>query len=398
MKILMVAPHASWPQTTAGRIRLWEELNFFAARHEVTLVSFAETEQEWAGKRELERICCRVIYCPFPDQPAAPDAALRRLVPDALGAPEMQNALEQLRTHRFDVVLLETLGLARYRELLSCPTVLTEYDIVSQLFRQYADHWLTRRDDGEHARSYAYWRAMALRMYEYENRTWGLFPLRAAVSAADQAEMERRCVQGKSIVVENGVNPVSHPLLPLDEGRTILFPGAMNYPPNAEAAVHLARTIMPLVWRVAPDTRLCIAGKEPGAPILALRTDPRIEILPNPVDMQQVAARATVVAVPLHLGSGTRMKILEALAWGVPVISTTHGCEGLDVADGETILIRDEPQAFADGILELLADPAQRVRLRRAGRQLVETRYDWQQIFSKFEDALQELVNEPSTS
>jgi glycosyltransferase involved in cell wall biosynthesis len=210
--------------------------------------------------------------------------------------------------------------------------------------------------------------------------------------------MVRRCSQGKTIVVENGVNPQTNALVQNEGARAVLFTGTLNYTPNIQAAIHLAQTIMPLVWRVEPGMRLCIAGKDPTEPVLALASDSRIEILSNPTDMRRVAERAAIAVVPLQIGGGTRIKILEALAWGLPVVSTARGCEGLEVVDNETILIRDEPQAFADAIIELITDHARRNSLRNAGRQLVEARYDWQGIFPKLEAAMEELCKDDRSS
>jgi glycosyltransferase involved in cell wall biosynthesis len=306
----------------------------------------------------------------------------------------MRMALEKVEPHRFDVVLLETLFLARYRELLPARTVLAEYDIVSQIYKQYAQLWQTRNSDAEVARTRAFWRATVLWMEAYENHMWPQFSLRTTVSTRDKTEMDRRCPQGKTIVIENGINTQTNALLQNQGAPTVLFTGTLHYVPNTEAAIALARTIMPLVWRADPTIRLCIAGRNPPAPVLALATDPRIEVQSNPADMKRVAEHAAIAVVPLHIGGGTRIKILESLAWGLPVVSTTLGCEGLAVVDGETIVIRDEPQAFAEAIVELMTDVARRNKLRRQGRQLVELRYDWQRIFPQLEEALESLSNE----
>jgi glycosyltransferase involved in cell wall biosynthesis len=397
MNILMVTPHSPYPPVSGGRIREWELLNFLAARHTLTLVSFFNTEQEQQGRPELERVCRRVIFCKYLEKPLPAAMKLHRDLPWNLYSyhlPEMRMALERVEPHRFDVVLLETLFLACYRELLPARAVLAEYDIVSQIYKQYAQLWQTRTGAAEVAQARAFWKATALSTEAYENRMWSQFSLRTTVSVKDKAEMDRRCSQGKTIVIENGVNTGTNELLQNDGARTVLLMGTLSYVPNAEAAISLARTIMPLVWRVDPTICLCIAGSNPPAPVLALATDPRIEIQPNPTDMKRIAERAAISVVPLRIGGGTRLKILESLAWGMPVVSTTLGCEGLDVVDGETIVIRDEPQAFADGIVELMTDAARRNKLRCQGRQLVERRYDWQGIFPQLEEALESLSEE----
>jgi glycosyltransferase involved in cell wall biosynthesis len=108
--------------------------------------------------------------------------------------------------------------------------------------------------------------------------------------------------------------------------------------------------------------------------------------------MDNVARHATITVAPLRLGSGTRVKILDSMAWGLPVVSTTMGVEGIDAADGQHLLVRDGAEEFAEAVVQLLTDAALWVRLRSAGGALVRERYSWDKVFAPMEDALIELI------
>jgi glycosyltransferase involved in cell wall biosynthesis len=171
--------------------------------------------------------------------------------------------------------------------------------------------------------------------------------------------------------------------------------GALDYFPNVDAAFHLVNTIMPAVWARGPDIRLIIAGRHPDPSLSSLLADPRVQMVANPEDMRSVAAQASVSAVPLRNGAGTRVKILQSLAWGLPVISTQLGCAGLSLTDGEGLVIRDDPEAFAEAVVRSLTDAGLWRRLSSAGRALVEQRYGWEPLLERFEAELYRFVDGP---
>jgi glycosyltransferase involved in cell wall biosynthesis len=229
-------------------------------------------------------------------------------------------------------------------------------------------------------------------MRQYENKTWPAFDLRITVSRLDQEEMDSRCPDGKTMVAENGVNTNEIRLLPFNKSKKILFVGTMNYFPNIDGALFMAQSIMPYIWRLDPDVRLCIAGRNIPRKIIDLGADPRIEIIKDAPDIKVVAADCSVSVVPLRLGGGTRIKILEAFALGLPVVSTAKGCEGLAVEDGLHLMIRDDPEAFAAAVTMAVNDQYLSGTLRRNGRMLVEAKYDWQKIFKSVEERMLKLV------
>jgi glycosyltransferase involved in cell wall biosynthesis len=278
-----------------------------------------------------------------------------------------------------------------YRDLFVPRAVLQEHNIESQLARQFVAHRsdapAQREGDGPN-----FWRAVAMQMEAYETRTWPAFRLRVAVSHADKAVIDRRCAAGRTIVLENGADTRASVVRDRLGPQTVLFAGAMDYYPNLDAAHYLTQAIMPAVWARRPEVRLIIAGRKAGT-ALSAPADPRIQLVTNPDDMRTVAADASLSVVPLRLGAGTRLKILESLAWGLPVVSTRLGCAGLTLTDGEHLIVRDDPDGLADATVHLLSDAELWHRVSVAGRAAVEGRYGWESLLETFEAELCGFVN-----
>jgi glycosyltransferase involved in cell wall biosynthesis len=230
-------------------------------------------------------------------------------------------------------------------------------------------------------------------MERYENRQWPAFPVRAVVSEVDAEQMRRRVATGKIVIAPNGADPSIWLPDVKQASHTVLFTGHLAYPPNIDALEFLASEIWPRVRKKAPGTTLIIAGRSPTERVNACAHTAGAELHAGPQFMHRIARRAALTIVPLRFGSGTRVKILESLAWGLPVVSTTLGCEGLDVIDGEHLLVRDDPAQFADAVVQLLSDTALWQKLRNQGRELIRESYNWERVFEPLEMALLELVS-----
>lgn len=393
MKLLMVTAYSPYPPTSGGRIRQWEQIRCLSRRHDVTVVFFEESTGD--APSALNGLCRRVVAVPQPQRLTEDDLAISRGAPWPLRSCAtlgMHRALEEIRPHAFDAVIVDSLYMTLYRDLFPARAVLQEHNIESQLAKQYTGR--PRSDaPAEHGPERLYWRAVVRQMEAYENRMWPTFPLRVTVSQQDKAEIDRRCTTGRTVVVENGAD-VHAPVVRDEPGaRTILFMGALDYLPNIDAAFYLVNAIMPAVWARGPDIGLIIAGRQPDPSLSTLCGDHRVQIVANPADMRAVAAQASVSAVPLRMGAGTRLKILQSLAWGLPVVTTALGCEGLALADGSHLVVRDDPEAFAEAVVQLLSDAGFWRRLSSAGRAVVEQRYGWEPLLERFEAELYRFVD-----
>jgi glycosyltransferase involved in cell wall biosynthesis len=181
------------------------------------------------------------------------------------------------------------------------------------------------------------------------------------------------------------------PVISQAGAQDVLYLGGLLWPPNVEGVLWFARQVWPLVQQQVPHATFTIAGKNPPPSIQALATsdfqpsnlnlEPKIHVTGYVPDPQPYLENAAVFIVPLFSGSGMRVKIVDAWRWGLPVVSTSIGAEGIQYQDGENILIADDPQSFAGAVIRLLTEPDLNQSLRINGRRWVEEHYDWQRIY-----------------
>ncbi|HON60085.1 MAG TPA: glycosyltransferase family 4 protein [Smithella sp.] len=393
MKLIIISPFAPYPPNSGGRIRQWELIKYLGERHDLTLAFFINRGEEKILEGAFEKVCSEVHMITH-----AGDTTDR--VPPSLPWPmrayavePMKNLMTRLAARGCDVLITEFIYMAQHRHLFAAPAVLHEHNIESSIFRQYAE--MPEADQAEIfgiRKDATFWKATWMMMRRYENEIWPQFDLRITVSHLDKQEMDSRCPDGKSMVAENGVNTKTMRPLDVSRSKNLLYVGTMNYFPNEDGALFMADTIMPHVWSLDPDIRLYIVGNNMPRKIKALGDDPRIQIFPDVPDIRAVAARCCLSVVPLRFGGGTRIKILESFALGLPVVSTSKGCEGLAVEDGKHLLIRDNPEDFAAAVVTAVNNHELSDTLRQNGRMLAEQRYDWRKIFEVVEETITGLV------
>jgi len=222
-----------------------------------------------------------------------------------------------------------------------------------------------------------------------ERRAAGRAGLLLTVSGVDAAHF-RQLGAANVAVVPNGVDCERYATLPV--GRTsrppvIMFLGAMSWAPNASAAEFLASEVLPYVRTRIPDVRLQIVGRDPSDRVKKLGADPAVDVTGAVPDVQPYLAAASLLAVPLSAGGGTRLKILEAFAAGLPVVSTPVGCEGIDAEHGTHLVVADLPR-FGEAVTEALTDSHRLARLATEAKVLAKQRYDWDAIGRTASDAI----------
>jgi glycosyltransferase involved in cell wall biosynthesis len=235
----------------------------------------------------------------------------------------------------------------------------------------------------------AYWK-----LRRYERNLYKRFDLCLVTSARDCGRIAGYIPLAPAQIglVPNGVDLGSHRpngIQPTED--SIVFAGAVTYGPNYDAIDFFLRDIMPRIRESRPAVSLTVTGATAGVSLHALPTDSRVHFTGYLPDIRPVVAGSMVAVVPLRRGAGTRLKILEAMALGTPVVSTTKGAEGLDVEPENHLLIADEPGEFAAQTLRLLGDPGLRMRLAENARRLVQARYDWASIARDFAQMVERL-------
>ena len=215
----------------------------------------------------------------------------------------------------------------------------------------------------------------------------------AVTSNRDRGIFEQLVPGVSAAVIPNGVD-TDHfrPTGDIGGGHGILFFGALDYFPNEDAVIYFHREVWPLLKEAHPDLVWTVVGREPGESIAELGDQPGIEVKGFVDDVRTAIEGAAVIIVPLRAGSGTRLKILEAMAMGKPVVTTALGAEGLDVLDGEHLIVANYPTQFARAVSSLLDDPETRRQFGKAARQTVEAHYDWDANARRFEELIGSVV------
>jgi glycosyltransferase involved in cell wall biosynthesis len=275
-----------------------------------------------------------------------------------------------------DIVQLEFTSMAQYAPLARASGALVVCTAIDLAFRTQARR---ARAQVGWARKGRRWLG-ALSLWLYELRALRRCDLVLTLSAEDAAALRRWLPRQPIAYLPSGINLQDRPICfdPRSEDE-VLFVGNYLHPPNVEGALWLAREVWPLVQRLRPGARLTLAGRTPPPAIQALASaDVRVSGTVD--DLQPLYARASLVTAPIFWGSGVRIKILEALACGLPLVTTALAAEGIDLRQGESALFAEQPREFAAAIATLLDDAALRARLGAAGRALVERDYDAEQI------------------
>jgi glycosyltransferase involved in cell wall biosynthesis len=211
-----------------------------------------------------------------------------------------------------------------------------------------------------------------------------------AVSDVDAA-MLQELVPGLDVtVVPNGVDTLTYRpeftgLEPRMPEKALVFTGTMDFRPNVDAVLWFARQVLPRVRTEMPGVRFFVVGQRPHRRLDSLQSDPAITLTGWVRDPRPYIAQAAVYVAPLRIGGGTRLKLLEAMAMGKPVVATSLGAEGYPVTDGRELLLADTPEDFATTVLGLLRAPERRAQLGQAGRRFVEQQYDWRAIVPRLE-------------
>jgi glycosyltransferase involved in cell wall biosynthesis len=377
MKILVVSPHFPFPPRAGVHVRAYNLLRQLAVRHDVTLLSYAAPSDQ-DGVEALGRYL-RVVTVERPDSAGAARRLrqLRSIVTfqpfwtAELCSPALQDAVDDLcATLPFDLVQLEASVLCALEIPAGIRVVLDAHNIEYELLQRMAA--------GERSLARRAFNTLECRSYRrFEERSWMHVDGCAVTSGREERIVRAAAPQTLTAVVPNGVDlEFFRRSNAAVEPRTVVFNGTLRYRPNVDAAHYLVDDIWPLMRAQYPDARLIIVGNVPAAERRSLAR-PGVILTGEVPDIRSYLRRAAVVVIPVRMGGGTRLKVLEGLAMGKAMVSTSVGCEGITTRDGVHLLIADDAPTFALRMSQLFADSALRERLGKAGRSLVEAEYSW---------------------
>lgn len=383
MRILIITDSLPFPLVSGNRIRLYNLIRRIAEKHQVSIATLVESSYEQKFLPYLEELCVNVIAVNVKRQ--HPLLHIPGLISYALnGIPlelkfkyskELENKIQLLvSSQEFDIVQIEPSHMALY--LRSIPnytkyySVLMFYDIA---FAQFRRIFRVERRTIPKIRALLH----TLMMRRWEPRFAENFDRCITVSNVDKRLLHDANPHLQIDVVPNGVDTHLYKPLPKEElSPSLLFVGRMNYPPCADAAMFFCQKVLPLIQKRIKNVEVWLVGREPEAEVLRLKSD-KVHITGRVDNLIPFYEQSSVCIVPLRSGGGTRLKILEAMALGRPVVSTSIGCEGLEMNDGEHLMIADEPEEFAQKIYRLLTERPLWENIRARARDLVVERYDW---------------------
>lgn len=383
MKILIVTTKSPYPLFEGRALRTYNLIKQAAREHEIHLLSFVQTQEDLDGIEHMRSICKVVDY-----EKLYFDGAKTQIIKDAIcelfsSAPlpvvkyrtaGMRAKMRKLmQTHQYDLVHLDMLHLADYMDLCGdTPVTLIEHNVEHVI--------LDRRADNETRPLHrAYLRYQAAKLKAYEGRACQRAQHVVAVSDLDAQQLRELGPGSRVTSVPNGVDTeyfcTTHaPRKP----TSLVFVGGFTWFPNLDAIRYFCDDILPRLVKLIPDIQLTVIGKQPDTPVAhEIAKHPNVKLAGQVEDIRPDVDAAAAYIVPLRIGGGTRLKILDALSMSKAIISTSVGCEGLEVEDGKTIVIADTPDAFAQAIVSILRNPELAQTIGQQGRQLVETRYDW---------------------
>jgi len=290
---------------------------------------------------------------------------------------------------RPDVLHFESISLAGYVDLAgSARTVLSHQGAESVMMER-------RLAFEKNPLARGFYRHEARKLAAYEREMCSRFDANLVVSRSDGEALRQVGAVREFDVVANGVDVADvKPVQRRPGSRTLIFAGRLDQYANRDAIVHFVRTTWPLVRAAAPDARLLVVGANPTTDVLALQSvDSGVEVTGFVKEIRPYFEQAAAVVIPLRDGGGTRVKVLDALAMGMPIVSTPLGIDGLDLEPGNDVLVADTPQEFASRIWQLLEDPALCDRLAARARRSAEERFDWEGIAERLSDVYLRLTN-----
>lgn len=394
--VLMITPYLPYPPISGGRMRTYNLITYLQPEYEITLVAFGNPEEREFDTSPLSELCDfhLVERAPGPGLLRSGLLSLTSLKPLTCRfyqTPAMKETLANLLAERqFDLIHVESFYmLDNLPERLNVPVLLAEPAIEYIAWQRHMK--VARPLIGRPG-----FALEALKMRLWEPAAWEAADVVAAMSEVDARIIRKAAPRAKVVLSPNAVD-VHHfqpdPAISRDD-HTAVYMGDYKYFPNTDAVLYFADEILPLIREKRPNFRLLLLGKNPGPELEALNDDPesRVTVAGLVDDTRPYLQSCAMFICPLRSGSGTRYKIMEALACGAPVISTTIGAEGLGAIDEEHLLIRDDPEPFAAGVIAILEERGLAERLSTRGREWVASTHAWEQAAATLSEAYQALL------
>jgi polysaccharide biosynthesis protein PslH len=391
MKVLTFLPYVPFPPNSGGRQRSWNLLLQLSKKHELTLVCFIKPEESDFLYRV--RTLCKDLWTipralsPTYDELVKSSENPTSVLLDLYSSSYAKQILTQLLlAQTYDIIHVETFYIYQnLPESHSRPVVLVESNIEYLLMEQSA----IVSSDPNLRQVYL---SEAEKQAKMEKEIWRKASRCAAVTDEDARTISEQ-LDGRAVwTIPNGVDKSIQPVETKQQSTAkLLFIGNFSHLPNVDGILYFLNFIFPLIKAREPHIHVDIIGPNPPREVRQWATQAGIDVHGYVHDLRPAFENSSISICPIRIGSGSRTKILEALCYGHPIVTTSVGCAGLALQHGEHYLIADDPQTFAGSVYKLIHSPTLRASLARRGRETVVERYDWE-LSAKRLDALYRSV------
>ena len=394
MKILYICHRFPFPPKRGGKIRPFNMIQHLSARHEVTVCSLTRSDEEASEGRGIAPYCARFEM----GRVFGPIQALRMLmrlptpVPSSMGffySPELAGKIRhRLETEKFDLIFVHCSSVAQYvSHVRGVPKILDFGDMDSQKWLEYVRFKPLLLKPG-------YW-LEGRKLLREEHRLARAFEMCTATTRAEWETLEG---YGTGVPTDWFPNGVDAEYFSPDgesyDADTISFIGRMDYYPNQECMFDFCARVWPLLRARREKLKLLIVGANPSQSVRALENLPGVTVTGSVPDVRPYVRRSAVMVAPLNIARGTQNKILEAMAMGVPVVSSVVAAGGVDAVPGEHLLTASTPSEYAEAILRVVGDPAERARLATAGRNRMLSHHTWPKSMQRLDSVIERCISQ----
>lgn len=395
MKILMLTPYLPYPLLSGGQIRSYNLLKNLANKHKITLVALIKSDSEKKYIANIQKFCHKVIVAKRPEKPWTIRNIIKTvfslfpfLVVRNYSESARKEVIKELDKETFDLIHAETFYVMPHIIKTKIPMILVEQTIEYLVYQHYVNtikfwpvRWLLSID--------------VYKIHYWEKYFWQQAKAVIAMSYSDKKKMQENVPSLEVKIVPNGVDcsVFKFKKRNIKKEPKLLFVGNFKWLQNREAVMMLVKHIWPIILKDFPLAKLWIVGKFPTRDILGLKSK-QIIISDNIEDIREAYDKSDALIAPIYGPGGTRYKILEAMASGIPVITTSCGIEGLGVTDGVEAVIRDNPEELAQATIKILGNPELYSKQAENANKMVRIKFDWETIADQLDKIYEKVAHE----
>jgi sugar transferase (PEP-CTERM/EpsH1 system associated) len=392
MKILFLANRVPYPPYRGDKLKIYNLAKRLKGKHELHLLTFAQTDEDLTYKAELEKIFTTVEFIYLPKWKSALQCLKgawdsKPLQVLYFQSGEMQQALDRLLSKvKFDAIHVQHLRMSPYLAKRK------DLGRILDLPDAFSLYWERRKTVKRGMLTAMFENIEQKRVLKYEAIVKE-YDMSLVCSQEDLEYMRRTHRASNMDLLPNGVDMSTFKAADHDysHNNTLLFTGNMDYAPNVDAVVYFVQSILPAIREKMPQVKFVIAGQRPVPKVLELACD-YVEVTGFVKDLAAMYNTASVVVAPLRFGAGTQNKVLEAMAMGIPVVCSNIGFAGLGIQSGEGAIMQTDPEKFADSVVQLLSSTDERRRVGEAGMNVIRTKFDWDVVALQLERYLQQVA------